>query len=272
MFKIEKYASLRYAIAVISIALATLFRWWLDPILETHIPFTTFYAAIMITAWYGGVGPSLLAIVSGAILASFLFVEPRGSIYIYDLEHQVGLGLYLLVGLVVTLLMESLRLGRQKTEKALAELAVAHDALKKEIAERKQAERWLIESEERFRSYFEQGLVGMAILSPKKEWIEANERLSTMLGYRGLETPAAPWSELTHEADRAEEERLFQRVEEGIVTGFTMDKRFHRRDGKTIDASIWVKALKDAKGAREGFLVLVQDISDRKNAEVKTNS
>jgi PAS domain S-box-containing protein len=200
-------------------------------------------------------------------LASIFFVEPRGSVLITDLEHQVGLALYLLVGLIVTMLMESLRRGRLRTEKAYADLAAANIALQKEIAERKQAERWLMESEERFRSYFEQGLVGMAILSPKKDWIEVNERLTEILGYRGLEFPAASWCELTHEADREEENRYFQRIEEGIVSGFTMDKRLLRKDGRTITASVWVRALKDTEDVQKGFLVLVQDISDRKKSE-----
>ena len=148
-----------------------------------------------------------------------------------------------------------------------AELADANKMLQKEIAERKRAERWLLESEERFRSYFEQGLVGMAILSPKRDWIEVNGRLSKMLGYQELEIPLASWTELTHEADREAEDRYFQRIGEGLVSGFTLDKRFLRKDGKIVTASVWVRALRDAEGVLKGILVLVQDISDRKKAE-----
>ena len=267
MIEIRYVRFWRYGIAVLSVAAATLLRWWLDPIVTDHIPFTVYYAAIMVTVWYGGVGPSILAIISGALVASYLFVEPRGSFLIRDLEHQVGLVLYVFIGIVVTMLTESLRRGRNRTEAARAELAAVNTDLRKEIAERKQAERWLLESEERFRSYFEQGLVGMAILSTQKDWVEANERLSKMLGYKGGEFPALSWRELTHEADRDEEERHFQRIEQGIVSGFTLDKRFLRKDGVTVTASVWVQAMRDSEGVLQGFLVLVQDISDRKKAE-----
>jgi PAS domain S-box-containing protein len=98
--------------------------------------------------------------------------------------------------------------------------------MQKEIAERKKTERWLLESEERFRSYFEQGLVGMAILSPKRDWIEVNGRLSKMLGYQELEIPLASWTEFTHETDRDAEDRYFQQIGEGLVSGYTVDKRF----------------------------------------------
>ena len=267
MDKIRQFPVLSYGIAVIAVTLATLLRWWLDPILVDDIPFTTYYAAIMFTAWYGGVGPSIFAIISGAMLASYLFVEPRGSFLISDLEHQVGLGLYLFVGLVVTLLTESLRTKRRQAEVARAELANANSLLKKEIDERKRTERWLLESEERFRSYFEQGLVGMAILSPDRDWIETNGRLSKMLGYPELELPLASWTELTHEADRDAEKRHFQRIDEGLVSGFTLDKRFLRKDGKTVTASVWVRASGDVEDTLKGILVLVEDISDRKKAE-----
>ncbi|MGD0652893.1 MAG: DUF4118 domain-containing protein [Thermoguttaceae bacterium] len=267
MYKIRHSPILGYGIAVIAVILATLLRWRLDPILDDHIPFTTYYAAIMFTAWYGGLGPSIFASISGAMLATYLFIQPRSSFFISDLEHQVGLGLYLFVGLVVTLLTESLRAGRRRTEVARAQLEDANSALKKEIADRKRTERWLLESEERFRSYFEQGLVGMAILSPGRDWIEANGRLSKMLGYQELELPSASWTELTHEADRDAEKRYFQRIDEGLVSGFTLDKQFLRKDGKIVSASVWVRALRDAEGTLKGILVLVQDISDRKKAE-----
>ena len=118
----------------------------------------------------------LLALISGALLAAYLFIEPRGSFPIHDLEHQVSLGLYVVVGIVVALFSESLHASRRRTEAARAELADANRGLEKEIDERQQAEQWLLESEQRFRGYFEQGLVGMAMLSAGKDWIEANRR------------------------------------------------------------------------------------------------
>ena len=47
---------------------------------ENTAPFSAYFAAIMFTAWYGGLGPSLVALVSGAVLADYFFVEPRGSL------------------------------------------------------------------------------------------------------------------------------------------------------------------------------------------------
>ena len=154
-----------YVLSLMLIALATLLRRWLEPFLGNHAPFTVYYVAVMFAAWYGGWGPALLAMASGGFLAVYLFVEPYGSILIHDLEQQVGVVLYFVVSLVVVVLTESLRQSRRRTEAARVRLADSNRALEKEMAERTQAEQWLLESERRFRGYFKQGLVGMAMLS-----------------------------------------------------------------------------------------------------------
>ena len=48
---------LRYGCAVVSIALATIVRLLLDPLLGDHIPFSMLLFAVLLTAWYGGVRP-----------------------------------------------------------------------------------------------------------------------------------------------------------------------------------------------------------------------
>jgi len=85
-------------VAVLATLLATLLRKLLDPALEDAAPFSVYFLAIMFTAGYGGLGPSLVALVVGAVLATYLFVEPRGTFLIRDVEHQVNLGLFVVVG------------------------------------------------------------------------------------------------------------------------------------------------------------------------------
>jgi len=53
----------------------------------------------------------------------------------------------------------------------------------RDITDRKKSEKLLKESEQRFRSYFEMSLIGMAITSVEKGWIDANDKLCEILGY-----------------------------------------------------------------------------------------
>ncbi len=63
-----------YVFAVVAVAVATVVRWLLGPLLADHLPFLTFYIAVAVTAWYGGLRPALLATVLGFIAAFAFFV------------------------------------------------------------------------------------------------------------------------------------------------------------------------------------------------------
>ncbi|MGO9264719.1 MAG: ATP-binding protein [Candidatus Binataceae bacterium] len=263
---------LHYGNAIVATALATMVRYWLDPFLEDSLPFTTYYPAVMFVAWYAGWAPALLPMVSGGLLAAYLFTEPRGSILIYNLEHQVGIVLYCVVGIVVIILTESLRRGRRRAEATSARLADIVRELDKEVAERKQTEQWLLESEQRFRGYFEQGLVGMAMLSEQGDWMEVNQRFCQLLGYREDELAKKTWSELTHPDDLPVENAHFRRMLGGVVNGYRMDKRFTRKDGEILYASLSVQFMRKDDGTPDCILVLAQDITDRKRLETDLRS
>jgi hypothetical protein len=52
---------LRYGVAVLAVGLAFLVKLLLDPLIVQETPFVLIFGAIMISAWYGGLGPGLLA-------------------------------------------------------------------------------------------------------------------------------------------------------------------------------------------------------------------
>jgi PAS domain S-box-containing protein len=132
---------------------------------------------------------------------------------------------------------------------------------------RARAEKELRESEERFRSYFELGLIGMAITSPTKGMLEVNDEICKILGYERDELLKMTWAEITHPDDFAADVGNFERVIAGEIDGYNLDKRFIRKDGRVIDTTISVKALRDADGAVDYFVALVEDVTDRKRAE-----
>jgi PAS domain S-box-containing protein len=151
----------------------------------------------------------------------------------------------------------------QRVAERTAELAKANDDLQSEVAERRQAEQWLLESEERFRGYFEQGLVGMAILTADRQWIEINERLCRMLGYTEHELLLKNWSELTHPDEAADDEARFRQLTSGAARSFVTSRRLVRKDGKAIDAGLSAQCLKKADGTIDAILILVQDAPHR---------
>lgn len=164
-------------------------------------------------------------------------------------------------------LQEAHDLLEQRVAERTAELEQANRELHKEIADRKQAEKWLLESEERFRSFFELGVVGMAIVSPQKDWEEANGRLCEILGYSQQELIGKTWSELIHPEDCEVDEEHFNRTLAGAVSGYSTRRRFVRKDGQLVYANLSVKCLRRPDGTVDSLIVLVEDLGAQKRAE-----
>ena len=158
-------------------------------------------------------------------------------------------------------LQEAHDLLEQRVTERTAELAETNHKLENEIIERRQAEQWLLESERRFRGYFDQGLVGMAILSAGREWVEVNVRLGKMLGYPEEELLMVAWQDLIHAEDRSAVEAEFQRMLGGIVRGFVTDARLVRRDGRVFHAGLSAQCMLKSDGTIDCILVLVQDMT-----------
>src|SRR5262249_10480902 len=108
----------RYGSAVLIIALATVLRLLLDPILANRFPFITFFFALVLVAWLAGQGPSLAAFVFGCLSSSSFILPPRGTLLIQGEDTQIGLGIFFLAGLAVALLSGSLRTAQQRALRA----------------------------------------------------------------------------------------------------------------------------------------------------------
>jgi len=115
--------------------------------------------------------------------------------------------------------------------------------------------------------FFEHSMVGMAITSPEKGWIEVNERLCKMLGFSKEELSHMTWADLTHPDDLVRDVAQFNRVLAGEINQYTMDKRFIHRDGHEVYTYLAVRCVRQDDGSINYFVALVEDISERKLAE-----
>lgn len=135
------------------------------------------------------------------------------------------------------------------------------------ISEGKAAEAAIEQSVARFRSCFDLPLVGMAITSPRTRFVEVNDRICQILGYCREELLQMDWAQITHPDDLQANLDTFQRLLAGELDGFTLDKRFIRKDGQTIQTRISVGSVRRTDGALDYTCVSVQDISERTRAE-----
>ena len=138
---------------------------------------------------------------------------------------------------------------------------------KKSGQRREQTEEDLRASPERFRSYFQLGLIGMTITSKDKWFIEINDKTCDILGYERGELLQMTWAELTHPEDLAADVSDYDRVLAGEIDGYSMNKRFICKDGRVIDTAISVKCVRRADRSADYFVALLQDITEQRRME-----
>ncbi len=122
-------------------------------------------------------------------------------------------------------------------------------------------------SEERFRRYFELGVVGMAFTSLEKGILEVNDEMCRILGYTREELLQKTWAEMTHPDDLAADVAHFERVMAGEIDAYSLEKRWVRKDGEIIDSIMSARCERRADGTIDYFVGLVLDITERKRAE-----
>jgi PAS domain S-box-containing protein len=137
----------------------------------------------------------------------------------------------------------------------------------RDLTEQNKAEKLIRDNEARFRSYFDSVVAGIAITSAEKEWIEVNDRLCNMLGYAKDELLASKWSELTHPDDLSIDMNNFDKVLQGEIDAYSIEKRFIRKDGSTLWTNLSVRCAREADGNVDYFIAMIIDITESKKIE-----
>jgi len=128
-------------------------------------------------------------------------------------------------------------------------------------------ERALRESEERFRSTFEQAAVGMVHASPLGQLLRVNQKLCDILGYTRDEILKLRLRDLTHPGDLAATLEGVQKLRSGELNSFPVVKRYIRKDGTVIWGTATLNMVRDPSGAPDYIMSVINDISEQKQAE-----
>ena len=135
--------------------------------------------------------------------------------------------------------------------------------------EQVQARRALIDSEARFRATFENAAVGVAMVDPDGSILRANNCFARILGYSVEELKTRTFQDLTHPDDLATNLSVLNKTLVGEADSYCIEKRYVRKDGGIVWASLTVGCVRKTDGSVDYFVSVVNDITDRKRAEAR---
>jgi PAS domain S-box-containing protein len=138
----------------------------------------------------------------------------------------------------------------------------------RDITDRKRTEAALQESEERFRTLYENSTVGLYRTTPDGRILLANPTMLRILGFDTIEE----LSKRNLETDGFEpnyarsvfKERI---AADGLIRG--LESAWRRKDGMTAYVRESARAIKDESGTVKFYEGTVEDITDRKRAELE---
>ena len=249
----------RYGVAILAVLVALLLTQLLWHLHKMTI-YPLFLAAVMVSAWYGGLEPGLLATVMSALVCAYFYLPPLYSLAVSG-SNKVGLVQFLLVALAISFLNGALHSARRLAEINAREAQRNYEQLR-------QSQESLRQSEERYRLFVE-GAREYAIfmLDMNGNIVSWNMGAERILGYQEAEIIGQPF-EVIFTPESVESGLPQQVLSMAEAEGFSRENRWHvRKDGTHFWAYCAIALLQDEDGNRRGFSKIMQDISERRQAE-----
>jgi PAS domain S-box-containing protein len=229
-------------------------RLGMEPILKGQAPLIALLAAPLLTCWYFGFRPALVATLLCAGLGELLFVQPSLRIGAVNAAEALRLFIFVTYGIVFSWLIETRRALFMRLLRERVELQQAKD----QIAQR----------EARLRDVLEAAPAGMLVVNQDGAIEMANAHASAMFGYTQDELAGLHVERLTPDAHRAVhsgDRRRYQAEPTSRPMGIGRDLHAQRKDGSVFPVEIGLNPL---QGGSAGLtLASVADITRRKAAE-----
>ncbi|MCW9035034.1 MAG: PAS domain S-box protein [Rhodospirillales bacterium] len=140
-------------------------------------------------------------------------------------------------------------------------------ALNEEIETRELMEIALREREEFFRALFDNAAVGISTTNTEGHFIQFNDLWAEMLGYERPELDSLTPADITHPDDREDSWSKLQKLIQGELDFFRVEKRYVRKDGSILWGDLSVAPIKDAEGNVVAAMAVCVDVTERRVAE-----
>ena len=246
----------RYIIAVAAVALALVWRLAMVSALHAELPaYITFYPAVMLVAMLAGQWAGLVATALSALVVDYWILPPVGQFAIEKPADVVGLALFCLMGVFMSVLAE--RYGRSRERAAAAEKELALQRSKAALAE----------SQQQYRTLFTNMDEGFCIIEmifdaqgrpADYRFLEVNASFEKQTGLHEAE------GKLMRELAPAHEAHWFEIYGKIALTG---EPAHFENEARALNRWYDVHAYRVGEPEKRQVAIIFNDISERKRAE-----
>jgi PAS domain S-box-containing protein len=250
----------RYAVTVGFVVLFTAVRWLLHALLGDNALLLLFVLPVILAALFGGFFAGVFASLLGALSEILFFIRPYYSLKIERGEDFFFVLTFVIVGTVVSWLVEQLRFARK-----IAEFRA--DELEQQVLESRVAEERAKESEQRFRNVANAAPVLIWLSDATGKCIWFNKPWLDFCGRTLEEELANPRENAIHPDDFENCTEVYRNAFKNREP-YVMEYRLRRADG----AYCWlldkgVPRFAPESGEFLGFIDSCVDIDDRRQIE-----
>jgi PAS domain S-box-containing protein len=240
----------QYAVAVLGVILAWLLRELVNPILGDRVPFILFYPAVVLSAWFGGLRPGLLATALSGFFAAYVFMPPAYSFAFSDPTASAQLIIFLLASTMICFLAENLHSTKRRAQEG-------------EKREHHQSEQFRVTL----------ASIGDAVITTDAEGriTYVNPVAETLLGYSLAQAKSRPLGQVFNIVNeftrRVAENPVEQVLREGQIISLANHTVLMRPNGTEVPIDDSAAPIHDDAGAIVGVVLVFRDITERRRAE-----
>lgn len=288
-----------YVISIAFVALATWLKYLAQPhIIPADVPIL-YIMAIVPTAIFFGLGPSILVCILSLLAYDYFFIPPLYQVSVVSVQEAPIVSIFLFVGIIISILSSNLRqknriasqeiITRKKAESELlnykehledlvkqrtSELENVNLALRQEIDERNRFEQALSQNELRWATTLASIGDGVIATDASAKITFMNSEAQKLTGWLYDDASGKPVTEvfnIVNEHSRQKADNPVDKViEQGTVCSLANHTILIRRDGSEVAIDDSAAPIKYADGKTTGVVLIFRDISERKKSEEAT--
>lgn len=248
--RLEQGGMKAYAAAFGFAILSVAFRRALDLPLGNGLPYVTHFAAVAAAAWYGGIGPGILALVVCGAASTFFHLAPRGTLWIDREADALGLGLFLVTGFFIVWIAEQTRRTQARAEESAQEALRQREWLKVTLRSIGDA---VIATDEQARVTFLNGVA------------------EALTGWTTAEAAGRPLGDVfvifNEMTGKPVDDPVAKVLAEGKVVGLANHTILRSKDGQEYPIDDSAAPIRDDDGSIRGVVLVFRDVTEERRAQ-----